>query len=335
MKVKYLFAIMFIGLVLNIHAQTYEFNVSNGSYTELTESISLNNGMTWDDLHYTIPIGFDFQYFDTTVNQIFLDERFLNAILIFNKTEITPLLSPYGASIIDRGYDFNVGVSSGSLSNVSYKLEGTIGNRIFKIEWKNVGFYFDISDNGTSTDFTNFQLWLYEGSNNIEMHYGPNLITQPELVFEDSPGTMITLFPSYNVVSGTLVRNGYMLGGDPSSPQFQLITDAFFLTELSGIIPNGTIYRFSYTTTGIADSGDKFDGIAVYPNPALDYVNILFNKESRIIEDLRILDLYGRIVKSIDVPDIFIDLSDLSTGIYTIQFITKSGVTINRKLVKV
>ena len=41
------------------------------------------------------------------------------------------------------------------------------GRRVLKIEWKNAGIYEEYYDDKVSNDYINFQLWLYEGTNDI------------------------------------------------------------------------------------------------------------------------------------------------------------------------
>jgi hypothetical protein len=54
---KLLSILILTSVSLNMHAQSYNFDVSNNTYSDLIGSTSLNNGATWDDPSYTIPIG--------------------------------------------------------------------------------------------------------------------------------------------------------------------------------------------------------------------------------------------------------------------------------------
>ncbi|MDB4088086.1 hypothetical protein N9544_00525 [Flavobacteriales bacterium] len=140
----------------------YTFSTRTGTYTNLTGATSLTNGGTWDDPQLTIPIGFNFTLFNSTISTIYIEDYGLGADLTITDTEtgIVPFFTPFISDIIDRGYDFIVGdAATGGLSPISYKLSGISGSRILKIEWKNAGFYSDIDDNGISTDYVNFQLW--------------------------------------------------------------------------------------------------------------------------------------------------------------------------------
>ena len=63
-KLKSIMIAAFFVLTMNLQAQTYNFSVSTGTYTDLSGSTSLNNGSTWDEPEILLPIGFDFQLFE-------------------------------------------------------------------------------------------------------------------------------------------------------------------------------------------------------------------------------------------------------------------------------
>ena len=336
MKIKNLLIAAFCGLTLNAQSQFYNFSVSTGSYSDLTGSTSLNNGITWDDPQFNIPIGFNFQYFNTTMNQIFVEDWGLGGELTSDTSEtgILPLLIPYGADIIDRGSDtINFIGQAGSLSPLSYKLEGNIGSRILKIEWKNVGFYSDIDDDNISTDFTNFQLWLYEGTNDIEIHFGPNSITQPNLAFDDETGSYVGLFPEYDFDNDSLISNGIVLSGNPSSPN-ALSVDSIYANFLNGVIPNGVIYKFTNTAVGISEFTGNFVDVSIYPNPSDGFINFSSDKMELSIKSISVLNTSGQTVKGFNYTSNAIDISDLNSGIYFVQIKTKSGISTKRLIKK-
>lgn len=336
MKIKSLLILALFGLTLNAQAQSYNFSLSTGSYSDLIGSTSLNNGMTWDDPQFTIPIGFNFQYFDLTINQLFFDEIGLGGFLTTaetSETSIASLLIPYGADIIDRGYDFNKDIStSGSLSNISYLLEGTVGSQILKIEWQNVGFYSELEEDNISSDFTNFQLWLYEGTNDIEIHFGSNLINQPNLSFDGETGSFVALLNDYNFENDTLI-GGIVLEGNPASPTQKQISFLDSMPLLNGIIPNGTIYKFSKFVTGISENKNSFINVLFYPNPTNDYFNISVNDLDTKINTVSILNINGQSVKEVNYNNDAIDISDLNFGVYIIKINTTAGM-LTKRLVK-
>lgn len=334
MKKIILFSLSFY-ILFTVKAQTYNFSSTTGTYSNLTGSISLNNTSPWDDPEFTIPIGFNFQYFNTTITEFSLfgigDGADLSTQTI--PTGTLPILLVYGADIADRGYDDNnQNATTGSLSNISYLLEGTVGNRILKIEWNNVGFYEDIIDDDISTDFTNFQLWLFEGSNAIEIHFGPNSITQPSLDFDNETGARIGLVENYNFNTDTLVGTANMLDGNPSNPMLVNTTDPTLESNyLNGVIPNGTIYRFENTSLSIEDFTIYNDNISLYPNPASNYFSITSKSK---IETITLYNVSGTKIKTIDYDtNEKVDISNLNAGLYFASITSPKG-TVTKKIIK-
>jgi hypothetical protein len=316
----------------------YSFTKTTGTYSNLVSPISLTNGATWDDPQLTIPLGFNFDYFDSTINKIFIEDFGLGAYLLINTSEtgVIPTLIPYGADIVDRGYDDNVGpTTSGGLSPISYQISGTSGSKIMKIEWKNVGFLEDIGDNGISIDFTNFQLWLYEGSNVIEIHFGPNSITQTSLCFDNETGSSVQLLPEMDYTALDYGPNGIILKGSPSSPSVKIINHFDSLEFLNGVIPNGTIYRFSKTggTISLIENSFSFDA-QIFPNPANNFITIT-SKELNQISQVLLIDINGKLFKTINNQFNNINISDLNSGVYFVKIISKEGLISNSKFVKI
>ena len=329
MEIKKLLLILVCVLAFKSHAQSYTFTATTATYTNLTGSTSLNGTATWDDPDYTIPIGFNFQYFGDVLNNIYISNIGYGGDLadVPNYTGVVAILRAYGADIIDRGYDFAVDEApTGSLSNISYKLEGAAGNRILKIEWNNVGFYSDVSQNGASaTNATNFQLWLFETDNSIELHFGPNTITNTSLVFEGYPGSSVALLESVDLNSQTIGANGALvLTGDPINPTFSTVTTVseFESSTLNGVIPNGTVYRF--TVSGLSIDEFETAALKLFPNPSNDFITISGLEQQ---EDYTIYNVMGREITqgSID-SNTLLNIENFSNGLYFIEF--RNGITL-------
>jgi hypothetical protein len=170
--------------------------------------------------------------------------------------------------LIDRGYD-----SGTSLSPLSYKVEGNTGSRILKIEWKNVGSY----DEGAPYNmFMNFQMWLYEGTNIIEYHYGPSMINNPFVFYYEETGAYIGFLTIDDVNYDFL--NIHLLNGPAATPVLSVNEAA-----INGTPANGTIYRFSPVTLDISAISAVSSSVSLYPNPAGDIVEI-FNPEKKSLK---------------------------------------------------
>jgi hypothetical protein len=296
----------------------YSFSVTTGTYRDLIGATSINNNEIWDDPEYVIPIEFNFDLYDITIDSLALGG--LGAILyseIDLNNETGYVIVPFAADLIDRG-----DISGTSQSPISSKLDGTPGSRILKIEWKNAGFYAELDRFGTLNDFINIQLWLYEGSNDIEFHYGSHKITNPYINYEGETGAIIGL-------SDYELYNAYLLSGDPNNPVVE--NDVVFL---NGTPADGTIYRFSRNSSSIQSNASREHSIKIYPNP--------FETETVIQTDILLHDgnltLYnslGQIVKqisNISGHQVTLQRDNLTSGLYFIQLTERNQIIGSGKL---
>ncbi|MGZ2369066.1 T9SS type A sorting domain-containing protein [Ancylomarina sp. YFZ004] len=115
-----------------------------------------------------------------------------------------------------------------------------------------------------------------------------------------------------------------------------LLTSASFvkadITSCSLFCDNSyTNWQFSLNTPS-----DQLDDItkkdpSFYPNPVRDIVN-LSNQEN--VTRVRVISLTGKTLIDIKIPKKTINLSHLAKGMYLINFDTKDGKRVARKLVK-
>jgi hypothetical protein len=327
MQKVYTTLILFFLIGLNTFGQNgYTFEKKTGTYQDLTGSTSLNNGKTWDDPDYEIPIGFDFNYFGQKFNEVYFDGSSFLFFTSSGNDEFLSIAAPFLSDVVDRGYDLDGDEGGdGSLSSISFKREGAEGNRIFKFEMNNVGFYDDMDENDSSNSYANLQIWLYEKDYSIEFHYGKNEIN-PEFVFNGDGPNVVLL---YNFDSGNdrLAPNGklYALEGQISNPTFTNVPSNMFdidmLPTLSGIIPDGTVYRFIPSTTVKVERLSL--AATIYPNPAKDMltianVNFDFNK-------IQIINTLGQEVKTIYDKVDNVDIADLNSGVYFIRLVSDNA----------
>ncbi|PKP26252.1 MAG: hypothetical protein CVU03_04345 [Bacteroidetes bacterium HGW-Bacteroidetes-2] len=321
---KKIICLMLLMLPLITFSQSnYEFTATNEVYTDLVGSTSLNNGQTWDDPEFVIPLGFDFQIGTHTFSTIYIVEWSVGGILSSNPnfSGIVPIFAPISQDIIDFGFG-----TGNSLSNISYLTEGTSGSQIFKIEWNNVGFF----DDATENDFMNFQLWLYEGSNTIEYRYGQSQINNPSGSFEGETGPVVSLLASYNLETDELEDNAFFLTGNPENPNFNIIEpgNQGFDGALVGMIPEGTTYRFVQDLLSINDY--VINDFAIFPNPAKDFLNIESTNNTDF--SISIYNSVGQeVLKSKKAEQL--NISDLPRGFYIVQFETNKS-KVSKKLIK-
>lgn len=147
----------------------YAFSTGSSPYADLVGStaVAMNTevGDTAVDDNYSAlhPIGFTFNFGGAAVDNFAIST---NGYLRLGAA----ITEDYDVNQLD-GPDSNVIMfNNRDLNNVgavySYKLDGSAPNRILKVEAKNFYRY------DTSTHTGNAQVWLYEGTNKVEIRYG-------------------------------------------------------------------------------------------------------------------------------------------------------------------
>ena len=315
------FFLIYLFCLTNITAQSvYNFETENIPYQDLTGSTSLNNGQVWDDPAYTIPIGFDFELGTFNFSTIYIVEWGLGGALSSSSTEngVLPIIVPIGQDIYSRE-----DINGNSISPISYKLEGALGNQILKIEWRNIGFF----DDSTEDDYMNIQLWLYEGSNIIEYHYGDNQINNPDESFEGETGPYVSLFTSYNMDTDQLEDNAYVMSGNPMNPTVLVYSQGGDAEGpiLVGSIPNGTVYRFVPEQLSVNDNTDI--QFSIYPNPTSSYITI---STSIIDFNVTVYNAIGQRINILELQNNKLDVSQFTDGIYFIKIENDYGGVIKK-----
>ena len=288
----------------------YTFVLSSGTYTDLTNATSLNNNQLWDDPDYVIPIGFPFKLYNELLDSLYFEEGMGAGLTgpLDTNFGFEHYIATFEADIIDRG-----DLTGISKSPISYKVEGSSPNRILKVEWKNVGFFDEGDSLGTLNDYISFQLWLYEGSNNIEFHYGPSNIANPLIDYEGETGAYIGLADS-------ALTDVYLLKGSVAAPVLSNTIQAVI-----GTPANGTIYKFIYNSTISINSGNNPEIKAIFaPNPMQESAMLRFENYTPQDAKLIITDIQGRIVREINhisSTEIWIERKNLQKGVYLYRLI--------------
>ncbi len=295
--------------------------------------------MVWDDPEAIIPIDFNFEVFGHAVSGMDLAAGLgagLAPVLV-GSSEPTPLLFVTDSDLIDRGY-----IEEESHSNIVYLTEGEPGSRILKIEWQNAGFYNELNETGQSNDFINLQLWLFEGSNNIEYHYGPTAIEDNSLVHEFINGPVVGMFDFFQeepVDFGTL----FFLSGMPEAPEISQINTPEEINDLIANILNGNpaegqVYRFSPATTTSQESRTLAARIQVFPQPARDAIQIEYiGQENTAPWEFQVFNLTGSAVLPATIVSgnrAEASLSGLPAGLYVIKIRNAQQQITLKKVIK-
>ena len=153
-----------------------------------------------------------------------------------SRTAVQSGFSLLCTGLMDRGR--NAGIAK---SDIRYATAGTAGSRIFKLEVYNAGFEVEFFDNGELKDSISFQMWLYEGSDIVELRYGSSMVSNFSKYF--FPKMAVGYVKNMDTNTGNFEKF-YLLNGTAAAPVLDSIT-SFSNKGLSTIPVSGTVYRFT------------------------------------------------------------------------------------------
>jgi hypothetical protein len=294
----------------------YVFTNYNSAFTPIEEATSLDGGYIWDDPTWTVPLGFTFYTANDTITTLYVGELGTTVYGIQDDS-LSDIFLPYFDDIANADNDTLV-------SPVSYVIEGPPGFQVCKIEWLNVGFYEDWAANGTYTNTTSFQLWLYENSNIFEYHYGPSNITNASMIHMFGAPAAAFL-ENLNQNTGFDWDGFYSVTGNTDAPTITTLTTAEILGAqgipsyalLNGEPAEGTVYRFAPTFVGIEENSlATFD---VFPNPTSGLLNVFNPTQETVVA--QILSAEGNLIQieTLISGRNAIQTDELSSGFYLLR----------------
>lgn len=235
------------------------------------------------------------------------------------------VFAPALQEIVDRG----MGTTT-SQSNISYKTEGAVGSRIFKVEWSNVGFSGEITPDNISSDFANLQIWFYEGSNIMEFHFGPSFITNPSQSYWGETGVASGIYPDVNILDGTINGSAYFMSGDASTPTYNFSTA--YETYMTGFPANGTVYRYTPVSLLATAESQVNTCLTIAPTMVADSFSVMNTSKEKIMS-VQIFDTSGRLVNTFTKDFDRISALELQKGSYLVVINTSKGKS-SHKIIK-
>jgi hypothetical protein len=183
----------------------YTFAKSTRAYSEFSDGtvVSISGGGGDLDDGYTSlqNIGFQFELAGTSFTQFSINS---NGYIRLGQLASLSSYSVIGSSETNVIAFNNRDFDNNANSVYRYKVEGTAPNRILKIQAKNFFRYTNSNHTG------NAQIWLYEGSNKIEIIYGAygnNWSTGTAVVGVKSVSTATTDILAVNSATWAAVTN--------------------------------------------------------------------------------------------------------------------------------
>lgn len=327
----FIFLFLFVACNSFLHGQSYEFNHFTKDYQNIdaNQSTILLKSQDWSwspsDVHFHIPIGFsfeveEFKYDTVLVSPLGIVDFFQNCGINQFDEFPPPVLYVYFSDFDDRGWW--IGDGETPMTTIHYLTEGEEGNRIFKIEWNNVGFFGSI---GLGDDFVNFQVWLYETDHTIEIHFGKSNITDPN--DEDTwfyfPGPLMN-WVYYTGCVETPDAEMLVVTGDANNPNHQFTTTEGFPALNPQTIDNapneGMVYQFKPTSVDIEENS-LTSQLKLYPTIAEKELSLTFGNLPKQEYKIEVYSLEGELLllQKTNKASEIINIANLPKGMYVVK----------------
>ena len=312
-----LFLLGLLLMFIQTKAQThYTHTASTTTYTDLEDPISLNDNQVWYNNQYgPFEVPFSFKIAGQTITHFsFRSNNFEFLTGLNDDSDTTYLMIASGIFIQDKNYDEEI-----SQSPISYKVIGSAGSRVLKMEVKNAGSTTESNANETNSLFLNFQVWIYEATNIIEYHYGDSNINSTAmemLVQENQDPFLIGLGEKF-------LNYGGFVYGDPASLSFAEVANVeeneLGSYKITSYPVNGTLYRFIPSTTTVGTEQFNKTQFRMYPNPVTSILKISLEKMD--VTDYIITDMTGKTIQKgiFKALENTIEVGNLSSGMYCIR----------------
>jgi len=222
----------------------------------------------------------------------------------------------FATDFIDRSIDPD---TVRPVSTVGYQTSTAGSGAICKVEWKDIGFFGDT----TSADSVNFQLWLYQNSGDIEVHWGPSRIASNPLDIYTF-GLPFFGFLKNSDASATIPFDYlYYVSNATTSPRVDSLTFSQLMASplvgFPGYPSNGTVFKFSKVVTGV--NGTQLNSYAsLYPTLFTDEINIDI-KQGDFKGNAVLIDMNGKVVAQTKIANgrNKLNTSSLAVGNYVVN----------------
>ncbi len=305
MKLKSI--LLFVSFYVFINSARSQNNVSQRIFSEpyirLTDAFHVQPPTKYDSgfrMVYELPFTFLFNQISGSIIDMY-GPAYLN---IVDTNDFITEYATFYPYTTERLVDISdITGSSTFQSKLLRKIETVNGERIFKLEWRNIGF-----KNCTINDSLNMQLWIFENSNKVQFRFGEsNMISQNIL---NTPDTPIIAFDV------TTIDDFYLgaFNGQANNLTYQFMDPS---SRVLGIPPNGTVIELvgedSPTLIHTDKNKTRFKYLIV--NNQLILTRIDNKKISEI--NVEIIDMNGRLI--LNSNSTHTNIAQLESGIYIVK----------------
>ena len=215
-----------------VKSQDSLVHIGKKEYIEITDGFSVNESKVWGGFNtrFQVPIGFTYEFLGKSFNSVTIET---SGRLVFDEDHF------YFADAFSEISLQDIGMKNGkSVSPITFKNEMTSNGKELIIQFKNAGFYQDSLSN------VDFQIRLYEKTNEFELLMGPSEINNPIKAFVNGPYCGIYKISQFYP---TIINHRVAIHGDINSPSIDFdYGNDLDLFKYKLLMPpsEGTFYRF-------------------------------------------------------------------------------------------
>ncbi len=287
----------------------YIFSTFTDPYTQFSDGISVvDEG--WLDPQFNLPLGFDFSTINVTSDTL-VSAHVGGTYSIFNEDQSAGAIFGVVEYFMDGSY-----INADQPSTITYKITGPEGSRICKVQLTDCAFLYEIlSSDPSAQNRMSYQIWLYEGSNAVEIRFGPSQISNPQLVFEGRDGPLIVFLSGMSNFNIVLAEYGTYLEGDPQNPVLSEI-NLDLSPGLDAMPESGRVYRFEPVIVSVHETPAQ--PFQIYPTLVQNELSV--EGEFKGLQRYYIHDITGKQIVSelISLPST-IHVDALTKGIYLLS----------------
>jgi len=295
--------------------------MTNQAYADLPAPTVITT-QGWDDFGGTVPLGFNFTMMGKTTDTMYFDDQVsLGADMQMDAVAPTHMLV-FLTDFVDRS-----NMPGKPVSTVSYQNFITGAPSVTKIQWKDAGFFGEQDANGTLNDSVNFQVWLREFSNDVEVHFGPSKIVSTYTDIFDFTMPFFGFAKNADFNNLTLDYLYYVSATSPTPKVDSIDLVGLASTTALGYPTwpsNGTVFKFAKPTSG-GVNGVKLNEYAQVAPTLVSNDCVVTLSKAGFDGTIALIDMSGRIVRSQKANDgkNVLDMGSLVPGNYMLNIRSK------------
>ncbi|MBL0317056.1 MAG: T9SS type A sorting domain-containing protein [Flavobacteriales bacterium] len=200
-------------------------------------------------------------------------------------------------------------------SSMTYTIEGESGNKIIKMQYRNMKL-----SSGEANNFVNLQIWYYQEDGVVEIHFGARSENNAS-GYTGTNGPHAGMF--YSADDFSVCYEKLWCTGNPNNPTLATTANYNF-QAMSGLPDEGTVFRFTplFLINALEQPADiKLPKI--FPNPSNQWMRVEDISTGAILE---LTDSYGKHIKQYVATQesMNIDLSTYEEGLYYLSIHDKA-----------